>query len=68
MRSKKDKISMKECSSDKMMDTALLKCQYYSFLQPYSYVIHTDVRKSGNSSYQNQSTWYYIFETMILGR
>ena len=66
MRSKKDKTSTKECSSDKMMDTALLKCQYYSYLQTCSYVIHTDVRKSGNSSYQNQQTWYYIFETIIL--
>ena len=62
MRSKKDKISTKECSSDKMMDTALLKCQYYSLLQTYSYVIRTDVRKSGNSSYQNQQTWYYILK------
>ena len=68
MRSKKDKTSTKECSSDKMMDTALLKCQYYSFLQTYSYVIYTDVRKSRNSSYQNQQTSYYIFETIILWR
>ena len=40
------------------MATALLKCQYYSHLQTCGYVIRTDVRKSGNSSYQNQQTWY----------